>query len=101
MQGGEVSLGRFREIANGDAVLVREVVESVEHGARERLAAVEADPDRCDFTLATRAAHTPVGASANMGACLESVAAAMGRAAHQPDAAPHCPLDATSIKRRC
>ena len=82
VQGGEVSIERFREITMGDAVLARGLVETFEHSAGEACAGVEAGLDRGDFTLAKRAAHTLVGASANMGATrLESVAAAMEQAA--------------------
>jgi two-component system sensor histidine kinase/response regulator len=100
VQGGEVSIERFREITMGDAVLARGLVETFEHSAGEACAGVEAGLDRGDFTLAKRAAHTLVGASANMGATrLESVAAAMEQAAHQMDAVTLRPLVAAARRR--
>ena len=100
VQGVEVSIERFREITMGDAVLARGLVETFEHSASEACAGVEAGLDRGDFTLAKRAAHTLVGASANMGAVrLESVAAAMEQAAHQMDAVTLRPLVAAARRR--
>jgi two-component system sensor histidine kinase/response regulator len=100
VQGGEVSIERFREITMGDVVLARGLVETFEHSAGEACAGVEAGLDRGDFTLAKRAAHTLVGASANMGATrLESVAAAMEQAAHQMDAVTLRPLVAAARRR--
>ena len=100
VQGGEVAIERFREITMGDAVLARGLVETFEHSASEACAGVEAGLDLGDFTLAKRAAHTLVGASANMGATrLESVAAAMEQAAHQMDAVTLRPLVAAARRR--
>jgi CheY-like chemotaxis protein len=75
---GEISVARFREVTMGDATLARGLVASFEHSAGEACANLEAGLDRGDFALAKRAAHTLVGASANMGATrLEAVAAAL------------------------
>ena len=82
----EISVERFREVTMGDAGLARGLVESFEHSARDACAGVEAGVERGDLALAKRAAHTLVGASANMGATrLESVAAAMEQAAASGD----------------
>jgi CheY-like chemotaxis protein len=91
--GGEVSHARFAEVTMGDAVLARGLVEHFEQGARQSCNDVEAGLDRGDFALARRAAHTLVGASANMGATrLEAVAIAMEQAAVQQDAVALRPL---------
>ena len=98
--GGDVSVERFREITMNDDVLARGLVETFEHSASEACADVEAGLERGDFALAKRAAHTLVGASANMGAGrLESVAAAMEQAAHQMDAVALRPLVAAARRR--
>ncbi|MGH8204891.1 MAG: response regulator, partial [Steroidobacteraceae bacterium] len=83
----EISVPRFREVTMGDAGLARGLVETFEHSAGEACGEIEAGLDGGDFTRARRAAHTLVGASANMGAeRLEAVAAAMEHAAAQKDA---------------
>jgi CheY-like chemotaxis protein/HPt (histidine-containing phosphotransfer) domain-containing protein len=98
--GAEVSVPRFREVTGGDAVLARGLVETFEHSAGQACADVEAALGRGDFTLAKRAAHTLVGASANMGATrLEAVASAMEQAAAQEDAVALRPLIAAARKR--
>jgi CheY-like chemotaxis protein/HPt (histidine-containing phosphotransfer) domain-containing protein len=98
--GGEVSIERFREVTMGDAALARGLVLTFEQSAGEACAGVEAGLDRGDYALARRAAHTLVGASANMGAVrLEAVAAAMERAAHHMDAVALRPLVAAARRR--
>ena len=52
----------------GDAVLARGLVETFEHSADQACSDLESALDRGDFATARRAAHTLVGASANMGA---------------------------------
>ena len=99
--GSEISLPRFREVTAGDAVLARGLVASFEHSARQACADIEAALGRGDFALAKRAAHSLVGASANMGATrLEAVAAAMEQAAAQEDAVALRPLLAAA-RQRC
>ncbi|HKX98654.1 MAG TPA: response regulator [Steroidobacteraceae bacterium] len=78
----EISMERFREVTMEDPGLARGLVESFAHSATEACTNVETGVDRGDLALAKRAAHTLVGASANMGATkLESVAAALEQAA--------------------
>ena len=78
----EISVERFREVTMGDAGLARGLVESFAHSATDACANIEAGVERSDLALARRAAHTLVGASANMGATkLESVSAALEQAA--------------------
>lgn len=90
---GEISHARFAEVTMGDAVLARGLVEHFEQGARRSCADIEAGLDRGDFQLTRRAAHTLVGASANMGATrLEAVAVAMEQAADRQDAVALRPL---------
>ena len=73
---------------------------SFEHSAAEACANLEAGLERGDLKLVQRAAHTLVGASANMGATrLEAVAAAMEQAASQQDAIALRPLVAAARKR--
>jgi two-component system, sensor histidine kinase and response regulator len=98
--GAEVSVSRFREVTAGDPVLARGLVETFEHSAGQACADIEAALGRGDFALAKRAAHTLVGASANMGAArLEAVAAAMEQAAADEDAVALRPLIAAARKR--
>ncbi len=100
MTGPEISLQRFGEVTMGDAALARGLVESFEHSAEQACADLESGLARGDFKLATRAAHTLVGASANMGALrLEAVAAAMEQAAIQQDGATLGPLIAAARTR--
>jgi HPt (histidine-containing phosphotransfer) domain-containing protein len=88
-------------VTAGDAVLARGLVETFEHSATEACGDIEDALDRGDFARARRAAHTLVGASANMGAVrLEAVAAAMEHAAAQADAVKLRPLVAAA-RRRC
>jgi len=98
--GAEVSVSRFREVTAGDPVLARGLVETFEHSVGQACADIEAALGRGDFALAKRAAHTLVGASANMGATrLEAVAAAMELAATDEDAVALRPLIAAARKR--
>jgi HPt (histidine-containing phosphotransfer) domain-containing protein len=98
---GEIALARWREVTGGDAVLAQGLLESFEHSTGQACADVESGLDRGDFALARRAAHTLVGASANMGAVrLEAVAAAMEQAAAQQDGAALRPLVAAA-RTRC
>jgi HPt (histidine-containing phosphotransfer) domain-containing protein len=93
-------MSRFREVTMGDATLARGLVESFEHSATEACLNFEGGLDRGDLKLVRRAAHTLVGASANMGAVrLEAVAAAMEQAANQQDAIALRPLVAAARKR--
>jgi two-component system sensor histidine kinase/response regulator len=96
----EISLQRFREVTLGDATLARGLVGSFEHSAEQACADLEAGLARGDFALARRAAHTLVGASANMGAArLEAVATAMEQAAINQDGATLGPLVAAARTR--
>lgn len=98
--GGEVSIARFRELTDGDAVLARGLIESFAHSAEQACDDLEAASGRDDFALARRAAHTLVGTSANMGARkLEAVAAAMEEAAIQADGVALRPLIAAARRR--
>ena len=98
---GEISVERFREVTMGDATLARGLVGSFEHSARQACEDLETGLDRGDLGLAKRAAHTLVGASANMGAVrLEAVATAMEQAAGQEDAVTLRPL-VDVARRRC
>ncbi len=97
----EISVDRFREVTMGDATLARGLVESFSHSTQQACADLEAGLDRGDLALAKRAAHTLVGASANMGALrLEAVATAMEQAAGQGDAVTLRPLVAAA-RLRC
>jgi len=99
-RGGEVSVSRFREVTMGDAKLARGLVESFGHSAGDACDSLETALERGDFLLAQRAAHTLVGASANMGAVrLEAVAVAMEQAASQRDAVALRPLIAAARRR--
>jgi CheY-like chemotaxis protein/HPt (histidine-containing phosphotransfer) domain-containing protein/anti-sigma regulatory factor (Ser/Thr protein kinase) len=99
--GAEISVARFRDVTMGDAGLARGLVESFEHSVRQACEDIEAGLDRGDFALAQRAAHTLVGASANMGAVrLEAVAVAMERAAAGGEAVTLRPLLAAAKTRR-
>jgi two-component system sensor histidine kinase/response regulator len=96
----EVSVARFREVTMGDSALARGLIETFEHSVAQACADLEAGLDRGDFELAERAAHTIVGASANMGALrLEAVAVAMERAASQKDPVSLRPLVAAARLR--
>jgi two-component system sensor histidine kinase/response regulator len=99
-RGDEVSVSRFREVTMGDPKLARGLVESFGHSAADACASLETALERGDFRLAQRAAHTLVGASANMGAVrLEAIAAAMEQAAMQQDAVALKPLMAAARRR--
>ena len=98
--GGEISVPRFREVTAGDAVLARGLIETFEHSAGQACSDIESGLGRGDFPLARRAAHTLVGASANMGASrLEAVAAAMEHAAAQADGVTLRPLVPAARRR--
>jgi HPt (histidine-containing phosphotransfer) domain-containing protein len=74
-------------------VLARGLVETFEAGGLRACAELEAALARHDFSTARRAAHTLVGASANIGAVrLEAVAIALEQAALQQDAVAMRPL---------
>ncbi len=79
-------MARFREVTCGDAELARGLVASFAESGEHALRDIETGIARRDFALARRAAHTLVGASANMGATrLEAVAVAMEESADQAD----------------
>ena len=89
----EISVPRFREVTAGDPVLARGLIETFEHSAEKACSDIETGLGRGDFRLARRAAHTLVGASANMGAMrLEAVAAAIESAAAAEDGVTLRPL---------
>jgi len=82
----EVSIARFREVSCGDAELARGLIASFAESAEHSLGDIETGLTRGDFALVRRAAHTLVGASANMGATrLEAVAKTMEESAVQSD----------------
>jgi len=98
--GAEISVPRFREVTGGDAVLARGLIESFEASAGQACGEIEAALGSGDFSLARRAAHTLVGASANMGATtLEAVATAMEEAATRQDGIALRPLVAAARRR--
>ncbi|HEU5467870.1 MAG TPA: response regulator [Steroidobacteraceae bacterium] len=97
---GEISVERFRDVTMGDAGLARGLVETFGHSASEACAGIESGIETGDFALARRAAHTLVGASANMGAVrLEAVATAMEEAAAREDGVALRPLVAAARNR--
>ena len=70
----------------GDAELARGLIDSFAKSGEHSLGDIEAGLARGDFALVRRAAHTLVGASANMGATrLEAVAKTMEESAVQSD----------------
>ncbi len=82
----EISVARFREVTCGDAELARGLIASFSASGEHALHDIETGIARGDFALTRRAAHTLVGASANMGATrLEAVAVAMEKSADQAD----------------
>ncbi len=98
--GGEISVARFREVTCGDTTLARGLIESFEHSAEQACSDIEAGFGHDDFGLARRAAHTLVGASANMGATkLEAVAAAIEEAAIRGDGVALRPLIGAARRR--
>jgi two-component system sensor histidine kinase/response regulator len=98
--GGEISIARFRELTDGDAVLARGLIESFAQSAEQACGDIEAGFSHDDFGLARRAAHTLVGTSANMGATkLEAVAAAMEEAAVRGDGVTLRPLISAARRR--
>ena len=96
----EISIPRFREVTGGDTVLARGLIETFEHSAGQACSDIESGLGRGDFVLARRAAHTLVGASANMGATrLEAVAVAIEHAAAAEDGMTLRPL-VPAVRRR-
>ena len=96
----DISIPRFREVTAGDAVLARGLVETFEQSAGQACSDIESCLDRSDFVHARRAAHTLVGASANMGATrLEAVAAAIENAAAAEDGVTLRPLVPVARRR--
>jgi len=82
----EISIARFHEVSCGDATLAQGLIASFAESGEHSLAEIEAGIRRRDFAQVRRAAHTLVGASANMGATrLEKVAIAMEQSADQAD----------------
>jgi HPt (histidine-containing phosphotransfer) domain-containing protein len=82
----EISIARFHEVSCGDATLAQGLIASFAESGEHALAEIESGIRRGDFAQVRRAAHTLVGASANMGATrLEKVAIAMERSADQAD----------------
>jgi CheY-like chemotaxis protein/HPt (histidine-containing phosphotransfer) domain-containing protein len=82
----EISLARFRDVTCGDAELARGLISSFAESGEHSLGQIEAGLAHRDFALVRRAAHTLVGASANMGATrLEAVAKTMEESAVQSD----------------
>ncbi len=94
----EVDSSRLRELALGDRVLARGLIETFLEGGRRALADIHSGMTAGDAVLVRRAAHTLKGSSANMGArslqqasvALERAAEALERAAQtQPAAGLH------------
>jgi two-component system, sensor histidine kinase and response regulator len=82
----EISLARFRDVTCGDAELARGLISSFAQSGEHSLSQIEAGLAHGDFALVRRAAHTLVGASANMGATrLEAVVKTMEESAVQSD----------------
>jgi CheY-like chemotaxis protein/HPt (histidine-containing phosphotransfer) domain-containing protein len=82
----EISLARFRDVTCGDAQLARGLISSFAESGEHSLGQIEAGLAHGDFALVRRAAHTLVGASANMGATrLEAVAKTMEESAIRSD----------------
>lgn len=90
----EVDSARLRELAQGDPVLTRGLIETFYESGRRALAEIRSGMASGDSALVRRAAHTLKGSSANMGARnLEQAAAALERAA---EAQPSAELEALS-----
>jgi two-component system sensor histidine kinase/response regulator len=84
----DVNPARFREVTMDDPVLARGLVESFIESAEKNLQDLETALARLDLKSAGRAAHTLVGASANLGASrMEAIAVKMEEAAGRQDAA--------------
>ncbi len=84
----DVSMARFREVTGGDAELARGLVKTFVESVEHVLADITAGLEHQDLALVQRAAHTLVGASANMGAIrLQAIAIAMEDSALQQQAA--------------
>jgi CheY-like chemotaxis protein/nitrogen-specific signal transduction histidine kinase len=82
----EVSGARFREVTMDDPVRARGLVESFASSVEKCIADVEDGLTRGDGALVRRAAHTLVGASANVGAArLEAAAIELEIAADRSD----------------
>ena len=83
----DLNPARFREVTMDDSVLARGLVGTFLESAENCLRDLEAALARLDLKAAGRAAHTLVGASANIGASrMEAVAAKMEEAAGRQDA---------------
>jgi polar amino acid transport system substrate-binding protein len=86
VQWPEVSLARFNEVTMGDAVLARGLVETFLASMGQCLQDLESGLARGEREGVQRAAHTMVGASANIGAAqLEKTAVAVETAAQRGD----------------
>jgi two-component system sensor histidine kinase/response regulator len=84
----EITLARFREVTMDDPVLARGLIASFAESGEQALRDIEAGMAEKDFARVQRAAHTLVGASANMGAArLEAAAVAMESAAGEGNGA--------------
>ena len=84
----DVNPARFREVTMDDPELARGLVGSFIESAEKCLRDLETALARLDLKTAGRAAHTLVGASANLGASrMEAVAVSMEQAAGREDAA--------------
>jgi len=82
----EISIARFHEVTGGDATLAQGLIASFAESGAHALDEIEGGIGRGDFARVRRAAHTLVGASANMGARrLEKVAIALEQSADQAD----------------
>ncbi|HEY5718856.1 MAG TPA: response regulator, partial [Gammaproteobacteria bacterium] len=82
----DINVARLREVTMGDAVLARGLVETFVASVERCIDDIEGGLARADIALVRRAAHTVVGASANLGAGrLQAVAAAMEAAADGVD----------------
>ncbi len=84
----DVSMERFREVTGGDAELARGLTATFIQSVTQVLTDIEAGLAKEDLALVRRAAHTLVGASANMGATrLQAIAMAMEDSAAQGNGA--------------
>jgi two-component system, sensor histidine kinase and response regulator len=96
----EIALARFREVSCGDAELARGLIASFADSGEQMFRDITAGIAADDFGLVHRAAHTLVGASANMGAMrLEALAVAMETSAVRADGAAVRKM--LGIARRC
>jgi len=82
----EISFARFDEVTCGDAALARGLIDSFADSGRQVFDQIDAGLARGDYAQVRRAAHTLVGASANMGATrLQAVATALEESADKAD----------------